>query len=61
MKLETKLKLAWKYRKPLWKYRAIIRHRRAIGGALAIGAAGIAAWLLIRASGTATPSAASNG
>lgn len=55
-----KLKFAWKYRKPLWKYRRLLRHRRAIGMAAATaGAAGVAAWFLLR--GTSTPSMASNG
>ena len=25
-----KLELAWKYRRPLWKYRSLIRHRKQI-------------------------------
>lgn len=31
----TKMKLGWKYRRPLWKYRKLIRHRRKIGWTLA--------------------------
>jgi hypothetical protein len=54
----AKLKFAWKHRRPLWKYRRLLRHRRAIGVAAAAGAAGVAAWLLLR--GTSTPATASN-
>lgn len=61
MKIETKLRLAWKYRRYLWKYRSVIRHRKAIGAAVAVGVAGLAAWFLIQASGTTSPSTASNG
>jgi hypothetical protein len=61
MKMQRKLRFAWKYRKCLWKYRNVIRHRRAIGGAVAVGAAGLAVWFLIHASGTSSPSTASNG
>ena len=38
MKNTTKLKLAWKYRKYLWRYRALIRRRREIGGVVLAGA-----------------------
>jgi hypothetical protein len=46
MNRKTKLKLAWKYRKQLWKHRWAIRHRReifacAMAGAGAAVAAGI--------------------
>jgi hypothetical protein len=35
-----KLELAWKYRRPLWKYRNVIRHRWDIlAGAVCAGAA----------------------
>ena len=61
MKIETKVKLAWKYRRYLWKYRNLIRHRRAIGAAVAVSAASVAAWFLIRAAGTSAPPTASNG
>jgi len=48
MTTETKLKLAWKYRAPLWKYRKLIRHRKKIAaGAFAIGAAAVTAVVLI--------------
>jgi hypothetical protein len=40
----TKLQLAWKYRKQLWKYRSAIRHRRQILAFAALGAAVAAAW-----------------
>ncbi len=43
----TKVKLAWKYRRQLWKYRGIIRHRREIAGWTAAGAA-LAAAVLTR-------------
>lgn len=61
MKTQTKLKMAWKYRRYLWKYRNVIRHRKAIGGAVAVGMAGLAVWFLIHATGTSSPSTASNG
>ncbi len=32
----TKIRLGWKYRKPLWKYRGLIRRRKELaGGAVA--------------------------
>jgi hypothetical protein len=47
MKLNARnVKLAWKYRHFLWKYRNVIRHRREIAGAaVALGA--VAAGLLL--------------
>jgi hypothetical protein len=43
------LQLAWKYRRSLWKYRALIKHRRKI--AMAAGVAlGIAGVMLVRGS-----------
>jgi hypothetical protein len=42
MKNTTKIKLAWKYRRPLWKYRSLIRHRKEIAG-VALAAAAIIA------------------
>ena len=33
-----KLELAWKYRRPLWKYRKLIRYRKEILFAAALGA-----------------------
>ncbi|MBZ5584806.1 MAG: hypothetical protein LAQ30_21870 [Acidobacteriia bacterium] len=45
----TKVRLAWKYRRQLWKYRGIIRHRKEIAGAAATGAA-LAAAMFLRAS-----------
>ena len=35
-----KLQLAWKYRRPLWKYRKLIRYRKQIlfGSAAVLGA-----------------------
>lgn len=44
----TKMKLAWKYRRPLWKYRKVIRHRNKIGGGLTLAAAMIGAGILVR-------------
>jgi hypothetical protein len=36
MKINARnLKLAWKYRRALWKYRNVIRYRREIAGAAA--------------------------
>ena len=32
-----KLELAWKYRRPLWKYRKLIRYRKEILFAVAVG------------------------
>jgi hypothetical protein len=43
----TKMKLAWKYRRPLWKYRRVIRHRNKIGG-LTLAAAMIGTGILVR-------------
>jgi len=42
-----KIKLGWKYRRILWKYRGVIRHRREIAGAAAAALAG-AAFMLHR-------------
>jgi hypothetical protein len=35
----TKLKIGWKYRRHLWKYRKLIRRRREIAAAFAVAAA----------------------
>jgi hypothetical protein len=43
-----KVKLAWKYRRPLWKYRKLVAHRREIAGAVIAGAAVLAAICLHR-------------
>jgi hypothetical protein len=37
-----KMKFAWKYRRPLWKYRKLVAHRREIAGAVLAGAAVLA-------------------
>jgi hypothetical protein len=48
MKLNARnVKLAWKYRRALWKYRSVIRHRREIG-AVAMAGAAIAAALMLK-------------
>jgi len=56
MNTPRKLKIAWKYRKQLWKYRWAVRHRREIAGwALAAGA--IAAGILLMRPRIESPSA----
>lgn len=47
MKTATKIRLGWKYRKFLWKYRGLIRHRKEIAAVVASGAL-IAAALWIK-------------
>jgi len=42
------MKLGWKYRRPLWKYRKVIRHRNKIGGLTLAAAAMIGAGILVR-------------
>jgi hypothetical protein len=37
-----KLELAWKYRRPLWKYRKLIRYRKQILFGAAVGAVVVA-------------------
>jgi hypothetical protein len=50
MKITTKIRLAWKYRRAIWKYRKLYRYRRELGGmALAGVLLGIAALLPHRA------------
>ena len=34
-----KIRLAWKFRRPLWRYRSLIAHRRGIAGGLAAAGA----------------------
>ncbi len=53
----TKLKLAWKYRKQLWKYRALVRHRWDIA---ALAATGALIAVLALASGSSPRATASN-
>jgi hypothetical protein len=49
MKINARnVKFAWKYRRALWKYRGVIRHRREIAGGLAMAGAAIAALLIKR-------------
>jgi hypothetical protein len=43
----NKIKFAWKYRKPLWRYRKLIRHRWEIAAA-AMAGAGIIVGILSR-------------
>ncbi len=48
MKLTTRrVKFAWKYRRPLWKYRKLLRYRKPIAGAV-LGALAIGAGVLIK-------------
>ncbi len=42
MKNTTKIRLAWKYRRALWKYRGLIRRRKEIAG-VALAAAALVA------------------
>ena len=42
-----KMKFAWKYRRPLWKYRKLIARRREIAGAALAGVA-ILAFVMLR-------------
>ncbi|MBZ5728232.1 MAG: hypothetical protein LAP87_25000 [Acidobacteriia bacterium] len=53
-----KLQLAWKYRKYLWKYRALVRHRWDIA---AVAATGVLIAALALAGGSSSRGAASNG
>ena len=47
MKTTRKIQLAWKYRRPLWMYRKLLRYRRPIAGAV-LGLAAIGAGVLIK-------------
>jgi len=48
MKLTKRnIKIAWKYRGMLWRYRNVIRHRRQIGG-VAAAAGAVAVGVLLR-------------
>jgi hypothetical protein len=48
MKINARnVKLAWKYRRALWKYRGVIRHRQEIA-AVALAGVAIATALLLR-------------
>jgi len=48
MKLNARnVKFAWKYRRALWKYRGVIRHRQQIA-AVAMAGVAIATALLLR-------------
>jgi len=49
MKLTPRnVKFAWKYRRALWKYRGLIRHRKAIAGGALAAAGALAAVVLTR-------------
>ena len=48
MKTTTKLKLAWKYRRPLWKYRNVLRHRYDIAAVAATGLVMAFSWMLTK-------------
>ena len=48
MKTTTKIRLAWKYRRALWKYRNVIQHRWTIAAAATAGALVAAGMLLER-------------
>jgi hypothetical protein len=50
MKITRKIRLAWKYRLAIWKYRKLYRYRRELGGLAVAGVVlGIAALLPHRA------------
>jgi len=49
-----KVKLAWKYRRPLWKYRKLLAHRREIAGAAIAGAA-ILAFVMLKLAAAKRP------
>ena len=49
MKINARsVKFAWKHRRSLWRYRSLIRHRRAIAGWAAAGAIMAAGFLAVR-------------
>jgi len=48
MTTTRKIQLAWKYRKPLWRYRNVIRHRKEIAAWAAVSVAVAAGILLTR-------------
>jgi hypothetical protein len=50
-----KVKLAWKYRRPLWKYRKLLAHRREIAGAAIASAAILVGVMLKRAASKRAP------
>jgi hypothetical protein len=47
-----KMKLVWKYRKPLWKYRKLVAHRREIARAALAGAATILGFIMLKRANT---------
>jgi hypothetical protein len=51
MTQRTKLRIAWKYRRQIWKYRKLIIYRKEIAGVLAATTAIIAAIALKRGLG----------
>jgi hypothetical protein len=44
----TKIRLAWKYRSHLWRYRKLIRRRKQVAAILATGAGAAIAYLAYR-------------
>ncbi len=48
----TKIRLAWKYRSHLWKYRRIIRRRKQVAAILATGAGVAMAYFAYRSAPT---------
>jgi hypothetical protein len=53
MKPLRKIELAWKYRRPLWKYRKLIRYRREIlAGVVSLAVVAVAIWASIPDSDT---------
>jgi hypothetical protein len=50
-----KMKFAWKYRRPLWRYRKLLAHRREIAGAAIAGAVILAGVVLKLAASKRAP------
>jgi len=48
---KRRLSLAWKYRRQLWRYRSLIRNRRAIATSFAVAGTMLAAGVLLRHKG----------
>ena len=43
-----KAKLAWKFRRPLWKYRKLVARRREIAGVAVVGAIVVASIMMLK-------------